>query len=386
MDAFTTSLARELRFLRRSPPELFAATGLPLLLMVLMAWLMSAGVPRNLPIAVVDADHSGPSRALTRMLSAAPGIEVIARPTELEAAWSLLRRLEVYAVVHVPADMHRELARGETATVFGYYNGAYQTPGQIAYRDIQAATQQLGAQLLLTESAIAAGPASVRAPPVKAQRILLFNPQGSYEQYLGLLLHGAVLHLLLCLCAISALGRELRDGSAGDWLSACQGPALWAVLGKLAPYVLLFTLWGMLSLYFVRELRGPGIAGSVLLLAAAQLALYCAYAAIGLLFVAVTRNMTMSLSLAGFYAGASLAFANVIFPVETGSWFTRGWSALLPYTHYSVIQQQQVYFGAPWHDAFAPLGTLTLFVLIGGGVGAWQYARAAADPASWGRQ
>lgn len=386
MQAFLASLARELRYLRHNPPELFAATALPLLLLALTAWLFSAGVPRGLPIALVDGDRSPQSRALARGLAAAPGIEVVAQPDDLESGWSLLRRLEAYALVHVPHGTRDTLARGGTATVFGYYNAAWQTPGESAYREIQAVVQALGAELASSEVAQALGPGRVRPPPVEVQRTVLYNAAGSYEQYLGLLVHGAMLHLLLCLCAIAAVGRELRDGTAPAWLEACGDRPLAALLGKLGPYLVAFTGYGLTALWFLREWRGPGIAGSYLLLGAAQFTMYAAYAAMGLLFVALTRTMTVSLSLAGFYAGASLAFANVVFPVETGSAFTRLWSQLLPFTHYSRVQQQQVYFGTPWADAAASLGILACFVLLAGGLGAWQFSRIARDPASWGRR
>ena len=231
MQAFLASLARELRYLRHNPPELFAATALPLLLLALTAWLFSAGVPRGLPIALVDGDRSPQSRALARGLAAAPGIAVVAQPDDLESGWSLLRRLEAYALVHVPHGTRDTLARGGTATVFGYYNAAWQTPGESAYREIQAVVQALGAELASSEVAQALGPGRVRPPPVEVQRTVLYNAAGSYEQYLGLLVHGAMLHLLLCLCAIAAVGRELRDGTAPAWLEACGDRPLAALLG-----------------------------------------------------------------------------------------------------------------------------------------------------------
>lgn len=386
MAAFLISLRRELRFLGNSGPELFAATALPLLLVALMAWIFSAGVPRELPIALVDQDRTATSRTLERMLEAAPGVRIAARPTELEAAWRLMRRLEVYATVHVPADTYRRLARGETATLFAYYNGAYQTPSEAAFREIQVVVQALGARVAFEEAGMADGPGTVRALPIEVQRTLLYNPQGSYEQYLGLLANAAMLHLLLCLCVITAVGRELRDGTVARWLAECGERLVPALLGKVMPYLLAFTLYGMLSLWFIREVRGPGIAGSGALMLLAQFAMYAAYAGIGLLFVGLTRNLTISLSLAGFYAGASLAFANAVFPVETGSLFTRTWSALLPFTQYSAIHEQQVYFGSLAADALPHLGRLALFALLGGGLGMLLYARAAREPASWGRR
>ena len=63
------------------------------------------------------------------------------------------------------------------------------------------------------------GPQSVHAPPIRVQVRLLYNAQASYEPVLVLLMHPALLHLLLCLCVISALGREVRDGTVGEWLA-----------------------------------------------------------------------------------------------------------------------------------------------------------------------
>lgn len=374
------SLQRELRFVGQSGPELFAATALPLLLIALMAWVLSAGVPRDLPIALVDQDQSPTSRKLARMLEIAPGLTVAARPMELEAAWTSMRSLDVYATVHVPADSDRRLMRGETATVFAFYNGTYQTPGQVAVREIRAVIRSLGARITFERTGNAAGGA------IEVQRTLLYNPQGSYEQYLGLLVVAALLHLQFCLCVITAVGRELRDGTAAGWLAESGNRIVPAVLGKLAPYLLLFTLYGMASLWFIRELRGPGIAGSSMMMLLAQFAMYAAYAGVSLLFVGLTRSMVTSLSLAGFYAGASLAFANAVFPVETGSLFTRTWSALLPFTRYVRIHEQQVYFASPPVDALSQLAGLAMFALLGGGLGIALLARAARDPAGWGRR
>lgn len=226
----------------------------------------------------------------------------------------------------------------------------------------------------------------MHGPPIEVQHTVLYNPNGNYEQYLGLLANAAMLHLLLRLCIITAVGLELRDGTVARWLAECGERLVPALLGKMAPYVLAFTFYGMLSLWLIRELRGPGLAGSGVLMLLAQFAMYTAYAGIGLLFVGLTRNMTISLSLAGFYAGASLAFANAVFPVETGSLFTRTWSALLPFTQYSGVHEQQVYFGSPAADALPYLGRLALFALLGGGLGMLLYARAARDPTSWGRR
>ena len=53
-EAFVRSALRECARLRADPWDLALATWVPLLALALLAWMFSAGVPRELPVAVVD--------------------------------------------------------------------------------------------------------------------------------------------------------------------------------------------------------------------------------------------------------------------------------------------------------------------------------------------
>lgn len=385
--AFTTSALRELAFLRRNPWDLALVTWIPLLLMAIVAWQLSGGVMRDLPVAVVDADHSSLGRDLTRRLDAAPGVAVVAAPTTLDEAFSLARQGRVYAVVSLPSGAERDLLRGGQATVIAYYNASYSTPGGAALREIGNAVTSLGGELALTEIAKARGPKAVRAPPVQVQTTILFNPQNSYEWMLVSLIHPALLHLILCVCVISALGRELRDGTAGQWLAACDNRLVPALAGKLLPYLLTFTVYGVLSLVWIAKVRGWEIAGDPWLLILGHVLMYLAYAAIGLLFIGLSKRMAQGLSFAGLYAGASFAFAGAVFPTDGGGLsFASVWSALLPYTAYAKLQIQQMYMAAPLAVSLQPLGALLLFIAIPTLIGFPMYARAVRDPSVWGRR
>lgn len=384
--AFIASLERELAFLRASPWDLALATWIPLLLMAVVSWQISAAVLRELPIAVVDDDQSTLSRTLVRKLDAAPAIEVTLRPATLEAAWRLARRGQVYAVVYIPAQAAREALRGERATVLAYYNATFTAAGTATARDIGSAVQALNVELARSQTAAIRGPGAVHAPPLRVQSTLLHNPQGSYELMLVSLLHPALLHLLLCVCAIGAVGRELRDGTAGDWLACCDRHALAAVLGKLAPYVLAFTAYALLASLYMSKLRGWPFAGSAALMVLAQLLLMTAYAAAGVLFVGLTKTMSQALSFAGLYAGASFAFAGAFFPTTGASWVVQAWSAALPFTHFARLQAQQFSMGAPLALSLPELGTLCLFIVAFGVPGSILYINAARRPEDWGRR
>lgn len=378
--ALAASAWREWRFIRRNPWEWAQLVWLPCLLMATVIATFSGVFLRQVPIAVVDADQSPLSRALIRKLDAAPGLTVVARPQSLPEAWSLARQRTIYAVVHLPPELMRQVGRGESAKVTAYYNASYLATGQTAGREIALAIQS---------GAAAAGPprAGARPSPLRVQSIALFNPERSYEQFLVGLLLPAVLHLGFALAAAGALGRELRDGSALSWLDGCGQRLFPALIGKLLPYLLLFTLYGALAQAWIVGAGGEGLGlGRVILLFAGLVLLYLAYGTLGLLLVGVTRNMTLALSVIGVLAGGSLAFSGATFPVIGAPLFTRIWNALLPFTAYVELMMQQLMMRAQPFVSLWPLGKLLLFIGLTGTAGLFFYGRAARDPTQWGRR
>ncbi|PZP59170.1 ABC transporter permease [Pseudoxanthomonas winnipegensis] len=371
---FSDALRRELRYLAGHRPELLLITVLPLLMLALLAWLLSDAVIRKLPVAVVDQDRSGLSRELNRRLDASPGLAVVARPDDLEAAFSLVRRMQVYAVVYIPAQSSRDAVRG-AGTVFSYYNASYLTAGQGASRDIAAAIGAFNQRVMAAPLARPGAASVLHGPAVVLQSSILFNSGRSFEHYLLGLLFPAVLHLVAALAMVSSLGREMRDGAGARWLSG-QASVLARVGGKLFPYVLLFTGYGVAGLGYLATVRGGGIAGSALILLLGQAGLFAATAGISVLLVGLTRDMGSALSACGLYIGTALAFSGATFPVIDAPAFTRVWNALLPLTAYVKLQAQQVDMGAPWPDSVRWLLVLAGFVLVAGGLGLRRYGAA----------
>jgi len=374
---FAASWRRELRTLRGNRADLLLVTALPLLMLVLMAWMFSPAVMRDVPIAVVDLDHSSDSRLLLRMLDASPGVRVASQPVDMDEARAQLRQLQVYAIVLVPRDVTRQALRGQQGTVLAYYNATYMTTGQSAARDIGDSVAAWNARLLRERIALQVGPGKLRAAPIAVQSDILYNPARSYELFLLPLIFPAVLSLVLALAVAGSLGREIRDATLPGWLGRTPWPAL---AGKIAPYVLLFSLYGALGVAYLAWLRGDGIAGSVFLLLLGQPLFYLATAAYALFFVGVTRDMGTALSAVGLSIGTALAFSSATFPVIDAPLFTRIWHLLLPLSAYIKLQTQQQFVGAPLAVSLWPLGTLLLMIIIAGGLGGWRllaFARSA---------
>lgn len=372
--AFAASLRRELQHWRSDRWELALVTVLPLLLMGAMMWLFSGSVLREVPIAVVDLDHSPTSRGLARALDDSAGVRVASAPTTLQEAQAQLRALEVFAIVLLPRDMSRRALRGEAAPLYAFYNATYMATGQSAGRDIADAVSAYNARMLKEQMALQVGPAKLRGAPVTVQATVLYNPARSYELFLLPLIFPAMLSLMAALAAGAAFGREQRDGLLASWLQ--QRP--WAAMaGKLFPYVALFSLYGALGVMYVAYVRGDGVAGSMALMLLVQPLFYLASCSFALLFIALTRDMCTGLSAVGLTIGTALAFSGATFPVIQAPLFTRIWNALLPLTAYVQVQMQQLFMGAPWQVSLRPLAVLLLMTLLAGGLGAGLLLRAA---------
>jgi len=382
--AVVASAVREWKFLRGSPWDFALATWIPCTCLIILAWLFTSGVPRELPIAVVDEDHSAVSRALIRALDAAPGIRVAAQPVGVEQAWSLARKLDVYAVAYVPADASRDGVRTGSVTVFAYYNASYRTAAQTAIGDMNDVVRAIGGQVATTYVAKAKGPQSVRQAPVIAQTTVLFNSGRSYETFLLALVLPAVMLFGLTLSATAAFAREIRDRSVATWLESSGGRLLPAVMGKALPYVALFLAQGLGSVIWVALIPGYRVRGSIMLLVVAQALMCIAYVAIGLAVAGALRNMATALSVVSLYAGTALAYSGRTFPVNDASTFVRVWNLLLPFTSYVKLQAQQLDMGAPASASLGHVAALMAFVVIPGAIGLRLYERVARRPASWG--
>ena len=96
------TLRRELAYIARRLIYLFASIGAPLLVATLLLYMMGSGLPSNMPVAVVDEDHTSTSRALVRSLDAFQSSEVVLQAESMPEALAAMRSGEIYGILHIP--------------------------------------------------------------------------------------------------------------------------------------------------------------------------------------------------------------------------------------------------------------------------------------------
>lgn len=372
---FCQSWSRELRHLRRSRWDLAMSTVLPVLLLVLMAVLFAPASPRNLPLAVVDQDHSAFSRMVTSRFDASAEMQVTETPESLTEAWPEIRSGKVSAVLFIPQNTGRDVAGGRQATLMLYPAAPYYTATVTLERAADTILSGLNAALIRSDSAaLSPARAAASASPVRVQANTMFNPFVSYElMILSMLFPGVIIILLSC-SVMAAVGREFSERHFSDWIRT-PAEIVPALTGKLAPYVLIYLFYGCVSIIWLACMRGYPVMGAIGPLLLGYLLMLAAYALFAALILSVVHDTAVGLGSAAVYASSALAFSGAFFPMNGAVLFTRSWNLIQPFTWMTKLIADIWQMGTG--SAVLPLTVLLLMcVVLGAGAYVGMYAAA----------
>lgn len=347
----------------------------PAFLSLLIIWIFSSRTPLSLPVLLVDYDNSSASRHLGRQLQSLPSAELVALAPDMEHAAAEIRKGKAYAVVVIPTSFERDLLRGDRPGVSLFYNRQTMTAGNILLRDVRTVVATLGAGISVEQG---------QRPALLADTRPAFNPGMDYARFLALPLMIALLHIAIVLVAVDVTGRELRDGTAAKWLASADGKPFAALLGKLLPYMLWFSVLGLLL--FAAMLRGLNviIQGQVSLWILSWFILVTACCGLGALLVLLTGNLRMAISVASVIVSPAFAYAGLTFPAAYMPSVAEFWSSLLPLSHGLAAHMDQVVIAAPAHITMRHLLALSPFIIVPV-LFLSRWKRLMSDPLYWGK-
>ena len=238
-------IRRETRRIADSWVLIFTTTIAPVIAFLLIVWLFSDGVVRDLPVAVVDLDNTAFSSRVTRLIDASPVCNVVCRLNSNSEAKQMMDAGKIDAMVVLPADLEREIMNNSTPAVAVYINntnvvkgGALKSGLYTTLSTISAGVKvQIGMKKGQTPSQ-----AIERARPVKVNIHLLFNPFGNYAYFLVLGLLPLLAVVFIFLGSVYALGIEFKEVTSGELISLAGNNVAVVLVGKMLPYTFLF-LW-----------------------------------------------------------------------------------------------------------------------------------------------
>lgn len=359
--SFASALHQEWR-LTLSDRWLTALLGWLPLALFLMVWaVFSAGTGRDLPIGVVDLDHSALSRNLVRYYNASPTLETRAF-NSMEEASAALNHAATYATVIIPADFEKATLRGENPDVTTFYNSQYILIGKLVNSAITQSQSTFAAMVeakgKMLHGTTIASQAAGQSVPVRFQLVPLFNNGTNYAQFLVSAIIPALWQIVIV--ASGMLSMALTDKRIGLENHFRQG-----LLASLGAKVIALTipLW-LLGVVFATAMHfglGWPMNGSWTLLFAGQGLMVLAGLAVGMLLYIGTRHPARAMSLVAGFTAPAFAFMGVSFPASEMPFLAQCWRAMLPVSHYITVQIGQFNYGATLAQMQSALFALAAF-------------------------
>ncbi len=363
-DALLATMRRELTRIRADRLTRWLMLWLPIIGCVLLLWMFWPGTITELPVLLVDNDNSAQSRALASALDATPAARISERTIDMRQAAADVLGGRAYAVIEIPAKFEHDLLRGEQATVSLLVNQQALPAANAITTAIEAAVAARSATLaadLRMRQGTPEYAAIAASQVIRTQIHPLFNPGIDYAAFLAIALVTATLHSFVIIHAVMAFGTERRDRTVPRWAEVAGGSPLIALVGKLAPLILWWTVFGlavMLGTFAAFGMRGPA---SLLVYCCGFLLLVLAYLVIGVSLALWFPRLHLAASAASLIAAPAIAFCGLTFPL--GAMPLGGWliGQMLPLTHFLDLQVAQVIMRTPASYAWPQLLQLTAF-------------------------
>jgi ABC-2 type transport system permease protein len=200
---------------------------------------------RDLPVAVVDLDHSSTSRLYSRMVDATEQVNVICKPGSLKEAEDLFYDGEVKGVILIPTNFEKDLLGAKQVNVTAYCDASFFLLYKQVFTGTSYANGTFGAGVEVKRM-VAEGKSIAQAidlqEPVKVSLYSLYNPIGGYGSFV---MPGMILIIMqqTLLIGIGMLGGTIREkkiflkmtGRAKHRLGSVR-----LVFGKASAYVFVY--------------------------------------------------------------------------------------------------------------------------------------------------
>ncbi len=364
MKSFLIIAKREIRLLFHNKSIFRFAVVLPFISILFFNTLLSEGVARDLPIAVVDLDNSSFSRNIIQQLNATPEIDVSYKPISQLEGEQLIKQLKVYGLLTIPKNFGSDLTRGKQVQILNQYNSSLLLPSGLVNKAVKNTIGTLSANINIQKQlkkGIYIKQALVNFQPITSNNHILSNPYTNYSYYLNSGFLTLFFQIFVILTTIYCFGSDLKYNKGEKLYSIGNGNLFSIILGKILPYTLWFFLVGLIMYYSMFVFQDFPIFGSKCVVLLALLLLTISTQAMAVFFISRSKSFRESLTYGSGFAAISLSFSGITFPIFGMPKILQWLSQIFPFTHFFELFLDQTQRGFP---IFYSIKSIVILVVI----------------------
>ena len=311
--------------------------------------LMQAGLPTKLPAALVDEDNTHVTRQLTRILATMEETDFVLRTPSFTEARQAMQRGEVYAIFRIPKGTTEAALTQRQPVISFYTNDTYYVAASLLMKDMRKLSEMAG--LAITRATMRARGATDdqimgTLQPIVVEAHPLGNPHLNYSVVLSNLIVPGLLMLVIMLTTSYALGMEWKRGRQLKLYTMAGRRTLVAVVGKLLPQTVLYTIiFWLIDLVFYSYLQFPCHCGVSRMMLWGFMAVLASQGFGLLLYEAFPGQMRMAMSACSLLGVMQFSLAGFSFPVSAMDEPFQWLSNIFPLHHYFLIYVNQALNG-----------------------------------------
>jgi ABC-2 type transport system permease protein len=302
-DSFVAVFRKEFLHIQRDRGTLVIALTIPLFQLILFGFIDQT--VRHVPTVVVDQDQTRVSRELMDRLRATGTFKIVGVTSDPRAARDEITAGKARVGVVIPPDYHDKRVRGDGAKFLVLIDGSDSTVSAQALAAVNG--------LVATENLEDAAKGRSIGPPVSAQPIILFNPDGRTANYIIPGLVAILLQIVATVLTAVAIVREREKGTLEQLLVTPIHP-LGLMLGKLAPYLFIGLCEMAAILSAMRFGFGVPIRGNLVFLFGMAIVYLFALLSMGLFISTRAQSQAQAQQMAQFLFLPSIFLSGYIFP------------------------------------------------------------------------
>lgn len=353
MKQFLIFAGKEFRHIFRDRRTMLILLVMPVVQIILFGFAITTEV-QNVRMAVLDPSDDVLTRRIVERLDASEYFTLMARfhtPQQMDEAF---RRSQVDMAVVFSPDF-----------AGGVYTGDAAVQLVCDATDPNTATMQTSyAMGIITAATGELLPAGVRAPQLRPEVKLLYNPQmkSVYNFVPGVM--GLILMLICAMMTSVSIVREKEMGTMEVLLVSPVRP-IFIILSKAVPYfVLSFVNLTTILLLSVYVLHVP-VAGSLPWLVAVSLLFIFVSLSLGLLISTLTQTQVAAMLASGLVLMMpTMLLSGMIFPVESMPWVLQGISAVIPARWYIQAVRKLMIQGVDVVNVLTEVGVLLGMAMV----------------------
>jgi len=356
-NALNDAFVLEIEEIKNSYYRLLLITVFPIFSFALIIAMFYKGVAVDLPIAVVDSDKSELSRELLFNINASSTVKISSSST-LKDAIALVKSSKAYAVVIIPPHFQRDTLLKTQPKVTVMLNTQYILIGKIIKAVLVETVAYSAAEVEFLEDLVLTQNSNLSLhtiSPIGLQITPFFNTYKNYFLFLVSALLPAIWQIFIVITTIVSFGTLFKADKEREYFGTKYITA--KIVGKLLPYTSVYTLMGVMFLFYIYGTLGWIFEGSFSVTIFGMFLTVVSYQIIALFFFVIGFDYARTLSLGAVYTAPAFAFLGVTFPIYNMNGFALFWRNILPISHYVELQISQANYGG---DVFLEINKLLI--------------------------